>query len=379
MPNRRAIQPSAETSTPACTARAEAPVGAVQIAASVGDRADSGEISMHPPTLSRIHPCSRPAHAAWFVNAASSPKPGSKPSRSDGQPRLRQMTSRCLEKARQRDAEHLRRSEIGFRRALAGGSPAAMCDLRMALQPRVSLQLAHEVPEKKAWESCSAGDTLRGSIHCGSEHETLFDTLCSMELAMSQTLAPLLVFQQSLPEVQGSCPVAAQSRPGAEQLEGVQCEQQHDHKQLKAASQNDPIANMISAKPMKRTDRVQSAAQRRNASDAQKSIDNETIIAARRRRSAAEQIWRAPAVSRFMPTSGRNVWASKSGRIPAISQANLMNQRHINRSGLQRACTLRAPCPDLWESLFSADDADIHLWNKMPSQPVPTHDPQGAV
>ena len=122
-----------------------------------------------------------------------------------------------------------------------------------------------------------------------------------------------------------------------------------------------------------------SPASRWNASDAQKSIDNETIIAARRRRSAAEQIWRAAAVSRFMPTSGRNVWASKSGRIPAISQANLMNQRHINRSGLQRACTLRAPCPDLWESLFSADDADIHLWNKMPSQPVPTHDPQGAV
>ena len=245
----------------------------------------------------------------------------------------------------------------------------------MALQPRVSLQLAHEVPEKKAWESCSAGDTLRGSIHCGSEHETLFDTLCSMELAMSETLAPLLVFQQSLPEVQGSCPVTAKCGPGAEELEGSQCEQQHDHKQLKAASQNDPIANVISAKPRKRTDRVQ----RGSASNAQKSIDNENIIAARRRRRAAEQIWRAPAVSRFMPTGGRNVWACKSGRIPAISQASLMNQRHINRSRLHRACALRAPCSDFWESLLSADDADIDLWSKMPSQPEPTHDPQGAV
>ena len=59
------------------------------------------------------------------------------------------------------------------------------------------------------------------------------------------------------------------------------------------------------------------------------------------RRKQAAAVWRAPAVSNFMPTSGRNLW--RSARVSSGSQALYIKPRTINRHYLLHPSSTKAP------------------------------------
>ena len=94
------------------------------------------------------------------------------------------------------------------------------------------------------------------------------------------------------------------------------------------------------------------------------------------RRKQAAAIWRAPPISSFMPTGGRNVW--KGARVTSGTQALYLKPRTINRHYLLHPSSTKAPAYPgadyLWtpNSLLSTEAGrcnfgDLTLWCKQGS------------